>query len=130
MVKCGIRPTGFEKPQGSQKGAPLNKRSLPTLALVLIMLLAATLRFWRLDACEFKYDEARVCNLAARFVDTSIPPVRGMGSSIGIDNPPLTVYLMSLPALFSRDPLIATGFVALLNVICPGNHCRLRTMSW
>jgi 4-amino-4-deoxy-L-arabinose transferase-like glycosyltransferase len=87
------------------------------IALIGILFLAAFLRFWNLDASEFKYDEARVCTLAADFVDTGVPPVRGMGSSLGIDNPPLTIYLMSLPVLFSRDPLIVTGFVALLNVV-------------
>lgn len=99
----------------------MNKRTLEplsgTVSLVAILALAAFLRFWNLDATEFKYDEATVCNLAAQFVDTGIPPARGMGSSVGIDNPPMMVYLMSLPVLLSRDPLIASGFVALLNVI-------------
>jgi 4-amino-4-deoxy-L-arabinose transferase-like glycosyltransferase len=84
--------------------------------LISILVLAAVLRFWNLDATEFKYDEARVSNLAAHFCDTGIPPVRGMGSSVGIDNPPLTIYLLSLPILFSRDPLIVTAFVVLLNI--------------
>ncbi|MBN1580109.1 MAG: glycosyltransferase family 39 protein [Anaerolineae bacterium] len=88
-----------------------------TLVLIAILALATFLRFWNLDATEFKYDEATVCNLAAHFIDTGIPPARGMGSSVGIDNPPMMIYLMSLPVLFSRDPLVASGFVALLNVI-------------
>lgn len=95
----------------------MNRSHLPTISLVAILGLAAFLRLWNLDATEFKYDEARVCNLAARFVDTGIPPVRGMGSSTGIDNPPLAVYLMSLPVFLSRDPLVASAFVALVNVL-------------
>jgi 4-amino-4-deoxy-L-arabinose transferase-like glycosyltransferase len=78
--------------------------------------LAAFLRLWDLSATEFKFDEARVANLAAQFVDTGIPPLRGMGSSTGIDNPPLAVYLIGVPSLLSRDPLLVTAFVALLNV--------------
>jgi 4-amino-4-deoxy-L-arabinose transferase-like glycosyltransferase len=112
------------------KGSRLNKHTWATLALTVILLLAAFLRFWNLDASEFKYDEARVCSLAADFVDTGIPPVRGMGSSLGIDNPPLTIYLMSLPVLLSRDPLIATGFVALLNVIGVGGCYWLGKRYW
>ncbi len=84
---------------------------------LLILLLASFLRFWNLDAAEFKYDEARLCNLAAHFVDSGIPPTHGMSSSIGVDNPPLAVYLIAAPVLVSRDPLFITAFVALLNVI-------------
>jgi 4-amino-4-deoxy-L-arabinose transferase-like glycosyltransferase len=108
----------------------LGKRPWATIALSFILLLAAFLRFWNLDASEFKYDEARVCNLAAHFVDTGIPPVRGMGSSLGIDNPPLTIYLISLPVLISRDPLIATGFVAMLNVAAVGACYWLGRRFW
>jgi 4-amino-4-deoxy-L-arabinose transferase-like glycosyltransferase len=88
-------------------------RNIPVIATLLV---AALLRLWNLDATEFKYDEARVANLAAQFVDTGIPPLRGMGSSAGIDNPPLAVYLISLPVLVTRDPLFVTAFVVLLNL--------------
>ena len=47
------------------------------IPLIAILALAALLRFWNLDATEFKYDEATVCNLAAHFVDTGLPPARG-----------------------------------------------------
>ena len=112
------------------KGFPLNRRILPTVALAIILCLAAFLRLWNLDAAEFKYDEARVSNLAAHFVDTGVPPVRGMGSSIGIDNPPLTIYLVSLPVLLGRDPLIVTAFVALINVAAVWGCYRLARRYW
>ena len=99
-------------------------------ALIAILILAATLRIWNLSATEFKFDEARVANLAAHFVDSGIPPLRGMGSSTGIDNPPLAVYLMSVPALASRDPLIATAFVALLNVAAVWGCYALGKRYW
>lgn len=103
---------------------------LATLALIAILLLAAFLRLWNLDATEFKYDEATVCNLAAQFVDSGLPPIRGMGSSVGIDNPPLMIWLMSLPVLFSRDPLIVSGFVALLNVAAVWGCYALGKRYW
>jgi 4-amino-4-deoxy-L-arabinose transferase-like glycosyltransferase len=87
-----------------------------TVALVAILIWAAFLRLWNLDATEFKFDEARVSNLAAHFVDTGRIPLRGMGTSTGIDNPPMAVYLLSLPVLLSRDPWAVTAWVALLNV--------------
>jgi 4-amino-4-deoxy-L-arabinose transferase-like glycosyltransferase len=83
---------------------------------IAIFILAAALRLWNLDATEFKYDEARLANLAAQFVDTGVPPLHGMGSSAGIDNPSLAVYLISLPVLLTRDPLLVTAFVVLLNL--------------
>ncbi|MFL7807718.1 MAG: glycosyltransferase family 39 protein, partial [Anaerolineae bacterium] len=95
----------------------MNRDRWTHLALAAILIFGALLRLWNLDASEFKYDEARVSNLAAHFVDTGIPPVRGMGSSAGIDNPPLTIYLLSLPVLLSRDPLYITAAVALWNVL-------------
>jgi 4-amino-4-deoxy-L-arabinose transferase-like glycosyltransferase len=100
------------------------------ISLAAVLALAAFLRFWNLDATEFKYDEATVCNLAALFVDTGVPPVRGMGSSVGIDNPPLAVYLISLPVLFSRDPLVASAFVALLNVVAVWGCYQLGRRYW
>jgi len=101
-----------------------------TAAAIAIVLLGAFLRFWNLDATEFKYDEARVCSLAANFVDTSTPPLHGMGSSTGIDNPPGAIYVMALPVLLSRDPLIATAFVALLNTIAIWGCFRLGQRYW
>ena len=108
----------------------MNRTSLPKLALVVILLVSAILRLWNLDATEFKYDEARVCNLAAGFVDTGIPPVRGMGSSAGIDNPPLAIYLMTVPVLLSRSPWVATAFVAVLNVVGVWACYRLGKRYW
>ncbi len=101
-----------------------------TATLAAILILAAFLRFWNLEATEFKFDEARVCNLAAHFVDTGTPPLRGMGSSTGIDNPPLAVYLMSVPILFSRDPLVVTAFVTLLNVVAVWGCYRFGRRYW
>ena len=95
----------------------LRTRLLTLVPLVVVLALASFLRFWNLGAAEFKYDEARLCTLAADLVDTGILPLRGMGSSTGIDNPPLSVYLMAVPILLGHDPLIATAFVALLNVV-------------
>lgn len=111
-------------------GSSTPGRPAATVALIAILALAATLRLWNLEATEFKFDEARVANLAAHFVDTGIPPLRGMGSSTGIDNPPLALYLMSVPALVSRDPLAATAFVALLNVAAVWGCYALGRRHW
>jgi hypothetical protein len=135
----GAVPPAEHRPQPAQRrttwgrvqdGSPAAGRRAGTLALLAILALAATLRLWNLGATEFKFDEARVANLAAQFVDSGSPPLFGMGSSTGIDNPPLAVYLMSAPALVSRDPLIATAFVALLNVASVWGCYALGSRYW
>ena len=86
------------------------------LALLGILLLASYLRLGHLELTEFKFDEALLCNRAAEFVDSGRLPATGIGSSVGVANPPLAVILMALPVAVARDPILASGFVALLNV--------------
>jgi 4-amino-4-deoxy-L-arabinose transferase-like glycosyltransferase len=91
-------------------------RAAEAVAVAAILILAALLRFWRLDAISFTYDAAAIGNLAARLVDAGQLPLQGMVSSTGIRNPPLGVILLGVPVLFSRDPAVLAGFVILLNV--------------
>ena len=86
------------------------------VALAALLLLAALLRLWRINAISFTYDAAALSNLAAQWVDTGTFPLQGMVSSIGVRNPALGVYVISLPVLVSRDPAVLAGFVVLLNV--------------
>jgi 4-amino-4-deoxy-L-arabinose transferase-like glycosyltransferase len=92
------------------------KHNPTSIALLGILLLATALRLGCLDLTEFKFDEALVCNRAAEFVDSGRLPTTGIGSSVGVANPPLAVILMALPVAVARDPILASGFVALLNV--------------
>ncbi len=80
-----------------------------------IVLLAACLRLSRLDLVEFKLDEAKHCKLALDLLQGHLPMV-GSISSLGMAKPPLMTYLMAIPLSISKDPVLATGFVALLNV--------------
>ena len=91
-------------------------RACVPLAIVLTLALATFLRLWGLRNATFNYDPAAVSNLAAAAVDTGVLPAHGMVSSTGILNPPLFVYLLTLPVFFSRDPSVTAGFIALLNV--------------
>ena len=100
------------------------------VALAVILFAAAWLRLWNLNATEFKFDEARVANLAAEMVDTGRIPARGMGSSTGVDNPPVAVYLFALPALVSRDPWVLSAWVGLLNVAAVWGCYRLGRKQW
>jgi 4-amino-4-deoxy-L-arabinose transferase-like glycosyltransferase len=91
-----------------------------TISLFLILLVAALLRLINLDYMEFKGDEANNLFLAAYLVSGKAFPLVGITSSIGTYNPPFFIYLMGIPMFFSRNPVIAAGFVALLNCAAAG----------
>ena len=93
----------------------MNRRTEPTL-LVLILLLAAALRLGWPGVSEFKLDEARLSLLALETARGERLPLYGITSSVGIPNPPASVYLFAIPYFFSSDPTLATLFVGLLNV--------------
>ncbi len=81
-----------------------------------ICLLAGWLRLSNLDLVEFKADEANHLLLSADFLAHPRVLATGSESSVGVEKGPLMVYLMAVPLLVSRDPRVATGFVALLNL--------------
>lgn len=87
------------------------------LLVILIILIAVFLRLGNLWYIEFKGDEAANSFLALDFVDKGIFPLAGDMSSIGTYNPPIFVYLISLPFLFSKNPVFISGFTALLNIL-------------
>ncbi len=90
------------------------------LALAAILLLAAALRLGAPGVSEFKLDEAHLSQLALDTARGRDFPLLGIGSSVGIPNMPVSVWLFALPFLLSSDPTIATLFVGLLNVIAVG----------
>lgn len=91
-----------------------------TVAVVLIFFVAALLRLIHLNYMEFKGDEASTLFLAVDFVSAKAFPLVGIGSSLGTYNPPLFTYLMGIPMLFSRNPVIAAGFIAILDSVAVG----------
>lgn len=90
---------------------------LELIALMGIMLLAAFLRLTSPGIVEFKRDEANLSYLALDFARGHSLPLLGISSSVGVPNSPLSVYLFSLPYLLTSDPIAATQFVGLLNVV-------------
>ena len=90
---------------------------LEILALLTILVLAAFLRLSSPGVVEFKRDEANLSYLALDFARGRSLPLLGISSSVGIPNPPISVYIFAVPYLFSSDPTVATQFVGLLNVV-------------
>ncbi len=99
------------------------------LALIAILLLAAYLRLNHLGWTEFKLDEARLSRLSLDLVRGVEFPLVGIGSSAGIVNLPLASWLLAIPYAISSSPIVATGFVALMNVAAVAG-CYGLTRRW
>lgn len=92
----------------------LNRRSI---GLLLLMLLAFTLRVWRLDLMEFKHDEA-VAYLRATALTMGVEfPWTGLVSSKGIENFPLFLYLLGFFHIILHQPHQVVWIIALLNSV-------------
>lgn len=97
------------------------KELLPGLCAI-IFILAFALRMAQPDLVEFKRDEATVARLGQAIAYEGYRPAIGVDSSVGIDNLPLTLYLMAFALRISPDPLSAVIFTTFLNasavVVC------------
>jgi hypothetical protein len=93
---------------------PIKRRDLYILLLILVI--AAILRFGEPGITEFFHDEAMLSMLAQDMAVGKSFPLEGILASVGIPNPPTSVYVMWLPYMLSSDPLFATMFIAALNV--------------
>lgn len=87
------------------------------LQLLLIIALAALMRFGRADIVEYFHDDAMLATLALETAGGGPLPLTGILSSTGIPNSPVSVYLLALPFAIKADPVFAIAFVMLLNLI-------------
>ena len=90
------------------------------VALTAVLLLALVLRLGAPGLVEFKTDEANLSVLALDMVHGRGIPLLGIDSSVGIRNAPVSVYVLAVPYLFTTNPVVATAFIALLNVVAVG----------
>jgi hypothetical protein len=95
----------------------VSRRALEIIAVSLVLLLAAYLRLNHLEWTEFKLDEAHLSQIAFDMARHGVIPLTGIGSSVGIVNPPLAAWLLAIPYALSSSPIVATAFIALLNVV-------------
>src|SRR5947209_6508585 len=82
-----------------------------------IILIASFLRLYRLDTTAFSGDQSMLFRMAYDAVHHGLIPATSNGSSISTMHPPLTIYLLMLPALFSANPIWAAVMTAIFNVI-------------
>jgi 4-amino-4-deoxy-L-arabinose transferase-like glycosyltransferase len=83
----------------------------------LIMLAAGFFRLSYLDYMEYKADERYAFLLAKDLVKEGRFPLKGLGASVGVANPPLFIYLISAFALIKSSPLFIVGGIACLNIL-------------
>lgn len=83
--------------------------------IIIIFLLSAVFRLSNLDLIEFKSDEAITVYQTVQFFNHPYLITRGLISGTGVYNFPLFNYMMIPIALWSRDPQILSGIIALIN---------------
>ena len=86
------------------------------MLLCAVLLLAAWLRFHRLNQAEFLWDQAEISKWALNVARQGrILPI-GPISSTGLDTFPGVIWLLAIPYALSTSPVFATGFVAGINL--------------
>lgn len=95
--------------------SPTN-RTFTVVFVILILAAAGYLRLHNLHTSPIQNDQSILLSIAMRWVNGGMIPLAANKSSAGIMNPPLIVYLLSLP-LFIQPTLMAVHvFLALLGV--------------
>lgn len=84
---------------------------------VVLLSVAGWLRLGYSGAHPFAFDEARLSLIALNFARHGVFPTVGMPSSIGTPNMPAAAWLFALPYALTTDPMGATLFVGMLNLL-------------
>jgi len=95
----------------------VNASRLSLLSLALVAVIAAALRFGWVGVSSYAWDEARISYDALSMARGGVFALAGQGSSVGVPFFPASVWVFTLPYRFSADPLVATWFVAAINVL-------------
>lgn len=115
MEDDSLRHTGWNLERTHPPSVFSRRVELAGLAAILI--LAAELRMGWPGLTEFKSDEAHLTSLALDMVEGLRLPMRGIGSSVGFPNAPMSVWLYALPLVVCRHVYSATLFTGLLNTL-------------
>lgn len=111
-------------------GRNLNRdRRLEIAAVAALLVLAGALRLASPGLSEFKADEARLLTLALQMSDGQFA-LRGISSSTGFPNFPMSVWLYMLPLLVWQHPYSAILFTGLLNTLAVGLSYWMARRYW
>jgi 4-amino-4-deoxy-L-arabinose transferase-like glycosyltransferase len=92
-----------------------SSRRTEILLFLLVILLAAFMRLNRLDLIDVRFDEASAPQLALSIARGNLLPVAPFSGSVA-NHPPLFLYALALPYLFTRDFMAIAAWRALLDV--------------
>jgi 4-amino-4-deoxy-L-arabinose transferase-like glycosyltransferase len=98
-------------------------------AVLVILLVAAVARMGWPGLTEFKADEGRLLTMALDMSDGAFA-VRGISSSVGFPNFPMSVWLYSLPLFIWPHPIAATLFTGLLATLAVALTYWLARRYW
>ncbi len=88
------------------------------LLVILVLWLAAALRWAQLGLVEFKYDEAHILGMAYRLAGGDSFPILSGGTSLGIPRGAFSIYVQAIPlALAGTRPELAVWWGAALGVL-------------
>lgn len=90
-------------------------RRIEWILFALVMGLAALLRLYRLDLIDVRFDEASAPQLALGIVRGNWLPIAPFSGSVA-NHPPVYLYVLALPYLFTRDFMVIAAYRALLDV--------------
>ena len=98
----------------------MTSRRFDLLGLLFILVVAASLRLVYDGVIEYRKDEAELTSIELDIAQGKPIPFLGIPSSIGLPNSPMTAYVLAPPFLISEDPMVAIGYIAILNVMGVG----------
>ena len=93
------------------------KFSLVWILLLLIVLVAAYFRLASLNLAEFKGDEAGSSFILRALVQQEKVPLTGPPLTTGGNAGPIYYYILAVPSLVSTNPIVASAFIAAVNVV-------------
>jgi 4-amino-4-deoxy-L-arabinose transferase-like glycosyltransferase len=121
----GIDPVGG--PASGENSPVVDTREV--LLVLFILAVAAVVRLGWPGLTEFKADEGRLLTAALTMSDGEFA-LRGISSSVGLPNAPMSVWLYSLPLMIWPHPYAATLFTGLLSVAAVGGTYWLGRRYW
>jgi 4-amino-4-deoxy-L-arabinose transferase-like glycosyltransferase len=120
----------MQSPQATTNPIKNTISRLEWIALIIILMIAAVLRFGWLGVNSFAFDEAYLSLAALNMARGGHFATIGMPSSAGVPNLPVAVWIFSIPYLISSNPLVATCFVGLLSLLAVWGIWWLAHQQW
>lgn len=105
-----------EQMDSTSKVESISVNRAEVLLLLLVLLLAAFMRLYRLDLIDVRFDEASAPQLAFSIARGNLLPVAPFSGSVA-NHPPAYLYLLAIPYLFTRDFMAIAAWRALLDVL-------------